>query len=247
MVKFIINFIKKRKDLLCILTNNSKYYRYQIEKYKYHHISFSQQGEDILLSRMFSDKNNGFYVDIGAHHPTRFSNTYYFYLKGWNGINIDANPGSMDEFNRIRPRNVNLEIAISDTEEKLKFYRMSDRALNSFSEQHIEHIISNSTYKNVSQEYLYTKKLRSILDEYLSDNQKIDFLNIDVEGFDFKVLRSNDWNKYRPSIILIEDRENNNFSNIVNSEIYNYLVLKDYSLSSKCFNTYIYLENNLRI
>ena len=57
--------------------------------------SFSQEGEDLVLARIFEGKKNGFYVDIGAHHPTRFSNTHYFYRRGWSGINIDAMPGSM--------------------------------------------------------------------------------------------------------------------------------------------------------
>ena len=52
--------------------------------------SFSQEGEDLLIDRMFDGQSVGFYVDVGAHHPTRFSNTYLLYLRGWRGINIDA-------------------------------------------------------------------------------------------------------------------------------------------------------------
>ena len=61
-------------------------------------MSYSQQGEDMILKSLFQDHQSGFYVDVGAHHPSRFSNTYFFYLRGWRGINIDAMPGSMAAF-----------------------------------------------------------------------------------------------------------------------------------------------------
>jgi len=68
---------------------------------------YSQDGEDIILKEFFSGKEKGFYVDIGAHHPLRLSNTYLFYKKGWSGINIDAMPGSMKIFNKKRRRDIN--------------------------------------------------------------------------------------------------------------------------------------------
>lgn len=79
---------------------------------RFHHKSYSQEGEDMILSRIFGDKKNGFYVDVGAHHPFRFSNTYLFYKRGWLGINIDAMPGSMRLFDRFRKNDINIESAI---------------------------------------------------------------------------------------------------------------------------------------
>src|SRR3954469_4320493 len=76
-------------------------------------IAFSQEGEDLLLARMFEHQSEGFYVDVGAHHPQRFSNTHLLHQRGWRGINIDATPGSMAAFRRARPHDVNLEIAIA--------------------------------------------------------------------------------------------------------------------------------------
>lgn len=61
-------------------------------------LSFSQEGEDMLLDRFFMNQKDGFYVDVGAHHPERFSNTNYYYLRGWRGINIEADPSLMKEF-----------------------------------------------------------------------------------------------------------------------------------------------------
>ena len=87
-----------------------------IEHLKYFTIykndSYSQEGEDLIINRLIDSKKNGFYIDIGAHHPFRFSNTYKFYKMGWNGINIDAMPGSMKLFREKRPRDINIECGI---------------------------------------------------------------------------------------------------------------------------------------
>jgi hypothetical protein len=97
--------------------------------------SYSQEGEDAILYRLFENLQNGFFVDIGAHHPFRFSNTYKFYKLGWRGINIDAMPGSMEAFKAARPNDINLEIPVSDKEEDLPFFTFNDHALNTFSEE----------------------------------------------------------------------------------------------------------------
>jgi len=68
---------------------------------------YSQGAEDIILASIFGNREKGFWVDVGAHHPQRFSNTYLFSLKGWTGINIDALPGSMAIFKKMRPNDIN--------------------------------------------------------------------------------------------------------------------------------------------
>ena len=101
---------------------------------------YSLEGEDMILARIFEGKRDGFYVDVGAHHPKRFSNTYYFYKLGWNGINIDAMPNSMKAFKKERPRDINLELAINETNEKLTYYAFNDSALNGFSKDLSENL-----------------------------------------------------------------------------------------------------------
>ena len=81
--------------------------------------SYSQEGEDMILKRFFEGKQRGFYVDVGSHHPKRFSNTYFFYKTGWRGINIDPMPGSMKLFDKIRTRDINLECGIFESEDEL--------------------------------------------------------------------------------------------------------------------------------
>ena len=67
----------------------------------------------LLRHLLGSDKMDGFYVDVGAFHPTLFSNTYFFYLNGWRGLNIEARPGSKQLFDKLRPKDINVEIGVS--------------------------------------------------------------------------------------------------------------------------------------
>ena len=166
--------------------------------------SFSQEGEDLLLKRIFEHKKNGFYIDVGAHHPFRFSNTYLFYKKGWKGINLDAMPNSMKIFEKYRPRDINLEIPVGKDGEKLVYYIFNEPALNTFDKNRIEAIVSKSVYTLIREMEIQIRSLKSILDEYLPKGQNIDFMSIDVEGLDFEVLKSNDWKKYRPEILFVE-------------------------------------------
>jgi FkbM family methyltransferase len=166
--------------------------------------SFSQEGEDMVLRGIFEGQTSGFYVDVGAHHPHRFSNTHYFYLAGWRGINIDAMPGSMDPFNQFRPQDINLEIGVSESTEMLTYYAFDEPALNGFSKEVANRITENGRYHLLFSKPVPTRPLAEILDEYLPLNQTIDFLSIDVEGLDHAVLRSNNWEKYRPQVILTE-------------------------------------------
>lgn len=166
--------------------------------------SFSQEGEDLILKRIFEHTKQGFYIDVGAHHPFRFSNTYLFYKQGWRGINIDAMPDSMKLFKRFRPKDINLEIPIGAKEGELEYFIFNEPALNTFDSLKVEPILQKSCYKLIKTQKLPIKPLHQILNQHLSAHQNIDFMSIDVEGLDYEVLSSNDWQKYRPKILLVE-------------------------------------------
>ncbi len=166
-------------------------------------VHYSQEGEDIILARLLGPKQNGFFVDVGAHHATRFSNTYALYRKGWRGMNIDATPGSMDSFNKLRPDDINLEIAVSDKNEPLVFSMFREGALNTFDKTLAQSYVDSGWEMKDTIE-LAPRTLADVFKEYLQAGQKIDFLSIDVEGEELGVLRSNDWDKYCPDIIVIE-------------------------------------------
>jgi FkbM family methyltransferase len=203
---------------------------------------YSLEGEDMILARIFEGKKNGFYVDVGAHHPKRFSNTYYFYKIGWNGINIDAMPGSMEIFKKDRPRDINIEVAISDENKKLTYYAFSDPALNGFSKDLSENVYQKD-YEILFKKEIKTLTLEQILDKFLPEKQKIDFLSIDVESLEFQVIKSNNWNKYMPDVILIEILDND-LESIFENDIYKFLKSKGFKMIAKTLNTVIFKKNH---
>ena len=206
--------------------------------------SYSQEGEDMILRRLFEKQQNGFYVDVGAHHPKRFSNTYFFYKQGWNGINIDAMPNSMKAFNDIRPRDINIEKPISEKKQILTYYAFNEPALNGFSKELSERRAKQDNCIIEFTKDIETATLEEIFENNLPDNQCIDFLSIDVEGLDFNVLKSNNFLKYKPKVILIEIL-GSGLLEIEKNEISQYLKKYDYEIFAKAVNTVIFLQKYL--
>jgi len=210
---------------------------------KYSLSSYSQEGEDLILDRIFGNKNAGFYIDVGAHHPFRFSNTYKFYLKGWRGINIDPLPGSMRFFNKFRKRDINLEVGIGEKEDTLIYYMFNEPALNTFDENLAKKRDGKNGYYIVTKLPVKVYSLSNILEKYLPKQQEIDFLTIDVEGKDFEVLKSNNWHKYRPKVVLVEILSSS-IEEILENPIYLLMKEKGYYFFAKTFNTCFFIEKN---
>ena len=205
-------------------------------KYQYIHTdsnynSFSQEGEDILLAEYFSDKLTGTYVEIGAYHPFRFSNTYRFYQKGWTGVCIDPSNTTEDLFKKFRPNDQFFCVAVGAENKQLPFYRFNEPALNTFDKSRAQHLDKNSNYHLVSETLQQISPLKDILAS-ASNLSTIDFISIDVEGFEMEVLQSNDWSKYNPEVILIEDTLFK-IDQPSLSPVYNFLTDKGYRLFAK--------------
>lgn len=206
----------------------------------YGQTSYSQEGEDILLHRFLTSVETGFYVDVGAHHPKRFSNTYFFYRRGWRGINVDATPGSMGAFKRVRKRDCNIESAVSREEKETPFFMLNDPALNTFDESLIPSRLS-AGYKIVDRKAVRSRRLDNLLDENLPKGQKIHFLTVDVEGYDFEVLQSNDWRRFRPQFVLVECIASN-LDEVEKNPLYLFLKGIGYTFCAKTVNTLFFRD-----
>lgn len=169
--------------------------------------SYSQFGEDLLLRGFLGDKwswnYRGFWVDIGAHHPRMLSNTMAFYKNGWRGINVDASSDAILLFNRKRKRDINVNVGIGLKSGELDYYRMSCSPMNTFLKEFAERATRDGV-KILEVVKVPVITMKELLDKYLPEGQHIDFLSIDCEGLDLSILKSNDWNTYRPDYILIE-------------------------------------------
>jgi FkbM family methyltransferase len=206
-------------------------------------LSYSQEGEDLILAALFDlefSKMAGFYVDVGAHHPKRFSNTFLFYMNGWSGINIDAAPGSMLAFQRERPRDVNIEAAVGEADEALTFYEFNNPAVSSFCRDRLP--MGYFGWTIVRERQLTTTTLAHLLEQHLPPGKPIDFMTVDVEGFDLQVLRSNDWVKFRPAVVLVEDDEVMRSNRFGESSISNYMLQQGYNFCCKTLLTTFFVD-----
>ena len=176
--------------------------------------SYSQFGEDIIVSNYFGNFV-GKYVDIGCYHPIKYSNTALLHKKGWTGINIDLNKTSIDLFNSCRNNDINIFACLSDKIEDVEIFLDSEfSALNSVYSDNIQKF----NLKNLKKLKIQTK----IFPQLIKEN--FDFLNIDCEGSDFKILKTIDLKKYSPKVIIIEVSKKNK------NEIYNYLNIYGYKI-----------------
>tara|TARA_B100001115_G_C15680385_1_gene328939 strand:+ start:23 stop:724 length:702 start_codon:yes stop_codon:yes gene_type:complete len=194
---------------------------------------YAEFGEDIFVNRIFKNYEPGIYIDVGCYHPFKGSLTSKLYDKNWNGVNIDISKTSIDLFNIVRKRDINLNYAISDFDGETVFYE------NSPINQQNSLIKANENQKEV--------KIKCFtLNRILNDNniQKFDYLNIDVEGNELKVINGMDFEKYRPNLITIE---NNNLllKDYVNSNIYKIFQQNNYTLVNKIGVTNFLMPNNL--
>jgi FkbM family methyltransferase len=208
----------------------------------YRQVSFAQEGEDRVLARYFGNQAAGFYVDVGAHHPFRFSNTALLHRRGWRGVNIDAWPGSMAPFRRARPDDVNLEVGVSKDVGEASFFIFNDAAMNTFDPELAErHNRPPFSIERTVQVPL--RPLRDILAEHVANGQQIDLMSIDVEGRDLEVLESNDWTRYRPRMLLVEVI-GGSWATLADDPAAKFAMAQGYSPYAKTVNTLFFLRSD---
>ena len=200
--------------------------------------NFSQSDEENVLLKVFNNKKTGFYVDVGCHHPMRFSNTAKLYKNGWSGINIDADSSNMRLFRLFRKRDKNINALISEKPEKLKYYYFDDSALNGILSFQKVNSLKNLGYKVINEQYIVTQRLDNIITNFEIKNHRIDLLDIDVEGYDFQVLKSIDLSLFDVRVILIETGDNEN-------EIAKYLLKYNYSFYKKIDRNSFFLKDSI--
>jgi FkbM family methyltransferase len=166
------------------------------------HVSYAQHGEDILLRRFFPEEAAGFYVDIGANHPTIDSVTKHFYDCGWSGVNVEPVPHLHARLQEERPRDLNLNVGISNREEVLTFFEApSVTGWSTFSGS-LADVYRRRGLRLVERSIPVTT-LASLFERYVS--RPVDFLKIDVEGHERAVFEGIDWSRCRPRVLVVEN------------------------------------------
>ena len=201
----------------------------------------SSCGEELWLKAYFGEHYsadyNGTYVDVGAFHPFYASNSRWAYDAGWRGINIDANADCIKMFEKFRPEDKNINCGVSDETGELEFYIYNGLDMCTFD-------------KNLFKERLKLREIRKVpvktLNDLLEENDihDIDFLDIDIEGLDEKIILSFDWKKYRPQCVLVEILNKNSIEEILGSKIHKKMVSEGYCLINYAILTAMYVRRN---
>ena len=179
--------------------------------------------EDTAVLSYFKDKKNGFYVDVGCYHPTHRNNTYVLHKKNWNGINIDTSQFSIELFDYLRPDDLNYHCAISNKNEFIKlFYQKELSQLSTTERDQAETVFKG----NIKEKEVQAFTLDEILNRDKYKNSIIDFLDIDVEGADLKVLEGLSFDKFKPELVCVEIHA----KEIKKHDIYNFLIDRNYEL-----------------
>lgn len=165
-------------------------------------VSYAQNFEDVMLWRALKSVGEGFYIDVGAAWPDQDSVTNAFYQRGWRGINIEPNPDFCARLAVQRPRDVNLQIAVSDSVGTQVFSIITDTGLSTLDQGVAQAHVQLGFQQQSGQ--VETDTLASVWEKYVPAGQPVHFLKVDVEGAERVVLCSNDWQTYRPWIVVVE-------------------------------------------
>lgn len=230
---------------------NSIYYFFNIlhKKLKSKKVSYSYGAIDLLLKYIFKNKDKGFYIDVGCHHPVMNNNTYLLYQKGWHGINIDLDQKNIHLFNYFRAKDENVNCAVSSAAgEKDLFFYHDKSPINTIEKNAAKY--QKGIVKEIKK--IKTQTLDSILDKSKFKNEQIDLVSIDVEGHEIEVIKGFNLKKYKPNVIVVEyldlstkklEIKNLNINNVLKSEVYNYMVSQNYTLVNWLHSDLVFINN----
>ena len=207
--------------------------------------SYAQGAEDLIIPYLvryhFAISEPGTYIDVGCNEPVRYSNTFDLYLRGWRGVNIDANRDLIEECRRVRKQDVCVLAAVSDAEREVTFHKAKSNLVSTIDETKLVEWKMQFEFSDDDQETVTTQTLTAILDRSWKHGDSIDLLTIDAEGHDLQVLKGLDLKKYRPKIVVIEIHD---FETPEKSEIHQYLSANGYKLKFfAIFNAYFVDEH----
>jgi len=203
-------------------------------------------GEDLFVQNYFRNKVKGFYIDVGCYHPLEGNNTHLLYKNGWSGINFDINHYSIKLFNFLRKRDLNIHSGVSRKKNKLTmYYRKEINMLNTLDEK-IAKIHFRNGYKKKN---IQVNTLNFFISKKFKKLNKIDFINIDVEGYELDALKSLNFSTYKPQLICIEIHNikkmyDTNYKYLKSNDVYNYLINKNYKVIWKNKYSFIFERRN---
>jgi FkbM family methyltransferase len=210
--------------------------------------SYAQQGEDLVVQNILGilGIKQPTYMDVGAFDPTIHSNTYLMYLAGSHGVLVEPNPAKIERLRGVRPRDVTLNIGVGTGPEAstADYYVVggpSGGLFNTFSKEDAELVQANTHGLHFIEKVLKMplENINAIMQQQLGAAPN--FLSIDTEGLDLDILKTMDFERYRPDVICVETLEIG--SDHVEVEILQFLESKRYSARGATFVNTIFVDD----
>lgn len=197
-------------------------------------ILFSQFGEDALVYLRFPKGFVGTYLDIGAYHPFKFSNTAKLWMLGWNGVNVDANRASIKLFSRVRPHDINIWAAVVPQVERDAVDTVSFTDCDKINA--VGHIVDASARTH----QVPAISLGELCQHF---SQPVDFMNVDIEGLDEAIIGDEAFLTLAPRLLAIE-QHGHDIAEIMRRPSTLRLIEEGYSLVSRCEITSLFLRKS---
>jgi len=221
---------------------------------KYSKKSYSISNVDLIIDRLFSGVAKGFYIDVGCNHPIKYNNTYLLHKRGWKGINIDLDQTSINEFNIMRRNDHNVQELVGsiDGEEKEIYYYHERSAINTTSKELADKRLTKPRELIKKK----TRSLNKIIKNSPYNNEKINFMSIDIENQEYEVLKNFNFKKYEIDIIVTECTDMNqlkletytqSLEYILNTNLFKLLDKNDYKLINWVNSDLVFAKKNLKI
>lgn len=221
---------------------------------KYSKKSYSISNVDLIIDRLFSGVAKGFYIDVGCNHPIKYNNTYLLHKRGWKGINIDLDQTSINEFNIMRRNDHNVQELVGsiDGEEKEIYYYHERSAINTTSKELADKRLTKPRELIKKK----TRSLNKIIENSPYNNEKINFISIDIENQEYEVLKNFNFKKYEIDIIVTECTDMNqlkletytqSLEYILNTNLFKLLDKNDYKLINWVNSDLVFAKKNLKI
>ena len=170
-------------------------------------MSYAQAGEDLIASFIvqYLKLPKVTYLDVGAYDPVAINNTYFFYTHGSRGVLVEPNVEMCKKLRAVRPGDTTLEAGIGITAvREADYYLMTEAAWNTFSKEEAEHM-TRATGGTIKIEKVIKMPLLDINDVMSQHFGKAPtFLSIDAEGLHLAILKTIDYQRFRPPIICVE-------------------------------------------
>lgn len=193
--------------------------------------SHSIDGTDLITAELLRDVNEGFYVDIGANHPKKNSNTYYLYKQGWSGVAVDGNQYFEGLWHEHRPLDKFLTSLVSGEIKEVDFRIFPDDTMSSMNSEQIKLYEGRFNEKIINVIPATTTTLANLKQEYFQEKE-VHLLSVDIEGEDLNCLIGANFESWKPGVVVVEIKHLSLYD-VGSSDIVKFLTSHGYRFISK--------------